>query len=110
MRHDSNDHPLATCACGRKMPVGEYVCEVCHRQGIRPEGFAEFGTFIAAPRVKVTRDGLGGGQEVQGLTLCDYCPPAQFRECRECVKAGAPVGCEWVAISDRAQTPVGRGG
>ena len=68
MRHDPNDHPLATCACGRKMEMGEYICQWCRMRGKQPEGLAKFGKFIAKPRVKVTRDGLGGGQEVEGLT------------------------------------------
>ena len=99
MRHDPLDHPLATCACGRKMGPGEYVCGWCKRYGQQPEGLAVFGKFVAPPRVKVQKMGLGGTQNM-GLTLCDLCPPSQFAECRECVLNNRVLACEWAVAED----------
>lgn len=93
MRSDPSDHPYSKCSCGRNMELGQYVCKRC--QG----GFGRF-ELIAPPRFRPQTIGLGVGPEHAGMVLCDYCPPAQFRECRECVKAGAPVGCEWLATGD----------
>lgn len=92
MRTDPADHPYAKCACGRNMRPGQYVCKRC--QG----GYGRF-KLIAPPRFQPETIGLGH-REHAGMVLCDFCPPSQFRECRECVKVGAPVGCEWLAVSD----------
>ena len=87
------------CACGRRKPASDYVCWYCDVYG---HDYSPPLRLVAKPRVRVVTEGLGNKNG--GLTLCDYCPPAQFRECRECVKAGAPVGCEWVAVSDVAKS------
>jgi hypothetical protein len=100
MRHDPNDHPLDTCACGRKMERGEYVCQWCRRYGRQAEGWGRF-ELVARPRRSVRRQGAGGSGG-EGLAQCDLCPPEQFAECRECILGSRVLACEWAAVSDVA--------
>lgn len=99
MRYDAADHPLATCSCGRKMEPGQYVCQWCTKYGLAKEGLAEFGKFVAKPRFKPPSNEVRGWK-VAGMTLCDYCPPKQFAECRECVLNNRVLACEWAVAED----------
>jgi hypothetical protein len=98
MRHDPNDHPLAICACGRKMEPGQYVCQWCTKYGKQLEGWGSF-ELVAKPRRSVRNQGIGGAGNA-GLTQCDLCPPAQFAECRECILEGRVLACEWSSQQD----------